>query len=426
MSPFNESVTHVLVGYGAAMLPELEERLPEGSLLILEELSIIEARGAREEAARFRCVARLLEAPTQDEDHPERLVAALVRPARVQAVIPGVEYGVVGAAALAEAWGLPGAGLAAARAFRDKAVLRTVAGEAGIAQPRWATVTGPDDVENFRRRYGGACVLKPANRQASVGVQLLEPQDDAHALWAHTAGAEETRQRVPYGGADRFLAEERLHGPEVSVEALVHRGEVGFRNVTAKTVQGSRYPVELAHAVPAGLPAATEESLYEALRQLVKASGFQDGVLHAEWILGDGGPYLVECAGRMPGDSIPSLIDIAYGGSLVGDLLGILEGRGPVGAREPVRGAAIRFLNAPPGVVEAVLGEDQARGCAGVHSLHVKAVPGTTVGRTTSSWERVGQVIAAGADGAEAAHNAEAAAGRIRVRTAGGPEDGRP
>src|SRR6476660_9230551 len=101
MSPFNESVTHVLVGYGAAMLPELEERLPEGSLLILEELSIIEARGAREEAARFRCVARLLEAPTQDEDHPERLVAALVRPARVQAVITGVEYGVVGAAALA-------------------------------------------------------------------------------------------------------------------------------------------------------------------------------------------------------------------------------------------------------------------------------------------------------------------------------------
>jgi len=418
----HDNVTHVLVGYGAWILPELEERLPERSVLILEEPSVVEARGAREMAARFRCVAELLEAPTQDEEHPERIVAALPRPPRVRAVIPAVEYGVVSAAALAEAWGVPGAGLAAARVFRDKALLRTVAGKAGLAQPEWAGVQGPDEVERFRAEHGAACVIKPANRQASLGVQLLDPEDDAHALWAHTAGASETRQRASYEGADRYLVEQRIYGPEVSVEALVHQGAVGFRNITAKTVQGSRYPVELAHTVPADLPAATEAALYEAVQVLASAAGFENGVLHAEWLLADGGPYLVECAARLPGDGIPGLIDLAYGGNFVADLLGILEGRGPVVARDAVAGAAVRFLSAPPGVVEAVDGEEEARQAKGVHQVHLNVAPGATVRPTTSSWERAGQLIATGADGTEAARNAEAAAGLLTFRSAGAVE----
>lgn len=421
----HDTITHVLVGYGAWILPELEERLPERSVLILEEPGVIEARGARRLAARFRCVAELLEAPTQDEEHPERIVATLARPPRVRAVLPAVEYGVVTAAGLAEAWGLPGAGLAAARVFRDKALLRTVAGEAGLAQPKWADVRGPEEVEHFRAEHGAACVLKPANRQASLGVQLLDPEDNAYALWAHTAGASETRQRARYEGADRFLVEQRMYGPEVSVEALVHQGVVGFRNITSKTVQGSRYPVELAHTVPAELPSATEAALHEAVQLLASAAGFENGVLHAEWILGDGGPYLVECAARLPGDGITVLIDLAYGGNFVADLLGILEDQGPAAERDPVAGAAVRFLSAPPGVVEAIHGEDQARQAKGVHQVHLNIAPGDTVRPTISSWERVGQLIATGADGAEAAHNAEAAAGCLTFLRAGGAEDER-
>ena len=419
----NDSVTHVLVGFGAWILPELEERLPEGSVLILEEPSVIEARRAREQAAKFRCVADLLEASTQDEEHPERIVAAVPRPPQVRAVMPGVEYGVVSAAALADAWGVPGAGLAAARVFRDKARLRAVAGAAGIAQPAWAEVSGPDEVERFRAEHGRACVIKPANRQASLGVQLLEPEDDVHAVWAHTAGVSEARQRARYeGAADRYLVEQRLYGPEVSVEVLVHEGVVGFRNITAKTVLESRYPVELAHTVPARLPAAVEEELYRAVGLLAEAAGFRNGVLHAEWILGDGGPYLVECAGRLPGDNIPQLIDLAYGGSLSGDMFGILEGGGPVGPRNPLGGAAIRFLSAPPGVVSEVLGEEEARAAKGVQSVHVGVEPGATVRPTTSSWERAGQVIATGADGPDAAANADAAAGLISVVCTDVPE----
>ncbi|HEX2809577.1 MAG TPA: hypothetical protein VHN80_25725 [Kineosporiaceae bacterium] len=84
-------------------------------------------------------------------------------------VLPGTEYGVVAAAALAEAWGPPRAGLVAARAFRDKARLRTVAGQTALRQPQGQLVTTATQVAHWWSAWGGHCVLKPANRQASLG-----------------------------------------------------------------------------------------------------------------------------------------------------------------------------------------------------------------------------------------------------------------
>lgn len=136
------AVTHVLVGFSAGLLADLDRLLPARSVLVLEEPAVIAARNAGELAARYGCVAELRPAPTQDEERPERLVAAVPRPPALRAVIPAVEYGVVGAAALAEAWDVPGAGTAAARVMRDKALLRGTAGPGGVDQPDWAPTEG--------------------------------------------------------------------------------------------------------------------------------------------------------------------------------------------------------------------------------------------------------------------------------------------
>jgi biotin carboxylase len=328
-----------------------------------------------------------------------------------------VEYGVVLAAALAEEWGLPGAGLAAARTFRDKASLRARVATTGIAQPAWALVAGPEEVERFRARHGVDCVLKPANRQASVGVQILGADHDARSAWPHTALAGEPRLRARDRGVARVLVEERLRGPEVSVETLVQDGATRLVNVTGKTVQRSRFPVELGHTVPADLPAGTIHELIASTRDLVTVTGFRCGILHAEWILVDGRPHLVECAARLPGDGIVTLIDLAYGGSLVRGLLDVLAGETPAPARTAIGGSAIRFLVAEPGTVTSIDGEDAARSLSGVHEVHIGVSPGGTVGTTTNSWDRAGHVIATGADGPAAARLAERAAALIRIRT---------
>jgi len=410
-------VTHVLVGYSPVMLGKLDALLPERSVLVLEEPAVIEARGITEAITRNPSVALLLPVPSQDEENPHRAVEAVPRPPKVRVVVPVVEYGVVVAAALAEAWGLPGAGPKAARVLRDKSLLRRTAEGTTIAQPAWALVEGPQEVERFRSAHGGECVLKPANRQASLGVQLLGPQDDVRAAWAHTTDADEATLRAQYPGTARFLAEQRLHGPEVSAEVLVHEGIVGFTNITAKSVQDSRHPVEVGHALPADLPPETVSALHGSIRALVAATGFGSGVLHSEWILVDGQPHLVECAGRLPGGAITVLIDLAYDTHILKLLLGVLEGTGPAEQLPCVTGAAVRFLVAPAGLVEETAGVDEARNSDGVYEVHLGTAPGDTVRPTTSSWERAGYVIATGADAAAAARRAGHAAAKITIRT---------
>jgi biotin carboxylase len=406
----------VLVGFASSMLPYLAE-LGEGSVLFVEEPDVARIRRADERARAVPAVAGVVEVASQNESDL-LWTRQLTRPRDVIAVIPAVEYGVVGAAALAEHWGLPGAGLAAACTLRDKARLRKVAGEAGIPQPDWSLVQDPAELAQFRATHGGHCVLKPTDRQGSLGVRLIGPDDDVTDVWQATIEVRESRLRTErLASPARWLAEGLLDGPEFSVEALVHNGHVIFSNVTGKQVAPGPYPVEIGHVVPALISADLRARLDAATAQLVNAVGFVTGVVHAEWICPSLVPHLVECAGRLPGDGIAVLIDLAYGGRLGRDLLTLLAGRALARPDRATGGAAVQFLLPAPGVVTAVDGIERARQLPGVQGIDLNLRPGDVVVPMRSSTDRVGSVLATGPDAGTAQRRAADAAAAIRITT---------
>jgi biotin carboxylase len=401
------------------VLADLDGLLPAGAVLVLEEPDVIEARDVLAKVKSHPCVAGVMAAATQDEPHAERLTELIRRPPHVQAVMPAVEYGVVGAAVLAHAWELPGAGPAAARTLRDKIAMRVAADAGGLAQPRWMIASTADDVGEFRDRYGRRCVLKPANRQASLGVRVLGRDDDVIAAWQHCTHSDEPMLRARYALPGRYLVEQRLKGPEVSVEALVHSGRIGFINITAKAVQPGISPVEMGHVVPARLAADVEAALAAQAQKLANITGFQSGVMHSEWILVEGRrPHFIECAARLPGDSIDLLIDLAYGGRFIRDYLEILEGRGPIPPRPKQTAGAIRFLTARPGKVREIAGRELASALPGVLEVALSVASGAVITPVTSSWSRLGHVIATGADDRVATQRAVAAASLITFEMA--------
>jgi biotin carboxylase len=410
--------TYVVVGYSADLLTDLDSLVPPGSVTLVEEADVIAGRQVRERAGTVRCLGEVLAAPMQDEANAGRLVSLVSRPAGVLAVIPANDYGVIAAATLAEAWTLPGAGVAAARVFRDKALLRQVAGVAGIPQPAWREVRDPGQLDAFRAAGDGTCVLKPTNRQASVGVQILGPDVDADGAWALTAGASEGTFRPGNASNAGYLAERVLRGPEMSAEVLVADHRIVFFNATAKNVLPGRHPVEMGHTVPALEDAGVGSLLEAGMQALVDATDFSAGVLHGEWILIEGVPHLVECAARLPGDYIVELISMAYDWSLLKGFLAVLSGEKIDDVRTPVRGAAIRYLSAPPGRVAEVRGAQEAARLDGVRDVLVRVIAGDTVEPITSSWQRPGHVIATGKDASRAASAAEAALARITLETA--------
>lgn len=400
----------LLIGFNSGVLGALDQVWPDGRVTVLEEPDLWENKGLAVKAERFSCIGEVILGRYQQSTD---FLDALTDAGSFTAVAPGLEYAVEASALAAERFGLPGAGTGAAAVLRDKLRLRELTSEHGVPGPRFTAVSSSADLESFA--VGGPCVLKPANRQASLGVVLMEAGDDAAEAWAQCVGADEGVQIADREMDWRYLAEERMVGPEFSTECLVRNGEILFLNVTRKETVSGRYPVEAGHVVPA--PGEDLVSWRESVQAFVKATGFGTGILHTEWIRVDGAPHLVESAGRPPGDRIIDLIDLAHRTDLTERWIRLLAGEESEPVGEPELGAAIRFLLPAPGVVESVTGTDRAEAADGVRRVEVTAVPGNTLGALTSSWHRGGSVIATGADGAEAEERARSAAALISFET---------
>lgn len=406
----------VVAGYLLPLVKTIEEMYPDFDVVVVEDADVVE-RSRFGPALRASTARELITWP-YPLAHAADAFHHRYRDLDVRAVLPGVEYAVPFAARLAERYGVPGATLGAANLLRDKALLRAVSREAGVANPAVAEVDDLEAVRGFLREHPGPVVLKPANRQASVGVRIVRDPDDVESAWTQALSQEEARY-VAYDGLPlRMLVEEFVAGPEFSVEMLLDAGRPLFANVTGKLLHPGDRPIELGHVVPADIPAALAEELVSATECLMDVIGFGSGLTHCEWIVRDGVPYLVECAGRMPGDGIVDLIERAWPIDLVRRYVTVMLGgtRDPA-PRVPLGGAAVLYPAVPPGVIESIDGLDEARAVPGVHQSVCVLAVGDRVNELRSSWDRVVGAAATGPTTADALAAAWSAVARIAIKT---------
>ncbi|RLP96085.1 ATP-grasp domain-containing protein [Micromonospora sp. CV4] len=407
----------VMVGSALDLLRGLGDVLPAGSVVVVEEPDLIRRHDLERRYAALPIVSRLVPAGYQTGLDPAALLAREPGLAAARLVVPGQEYGVLAAAQLAGALGLPGAGVKAAEIFTDKHRMRVLAAAAGLTNPAFALVTTAAEASEFARRQGGRCVLKPTRRAGSLGVQIVDDPALVAAAWAASADPETPPDAIAHDLPTAVLAEQVLIGTEHSVELLIVEGEVRFGNVTDKRVLTGGRPVETGHTVPSALPGDARRELLDVATRLAGAADFGTGVLHSEWIRTADGPALVECAARLPGDLIAVLISVAYECGFVGAYLRTLRGERPALPAGPSCAAAVEFLLAPPGTVTAVDGVRAASRVPGVLDVTVGVTVGDRVAQVTSSGRRSGQVLAWGADPAEATGAVARAAAQIRITT---------
>lgn len=415
-------MTTLIVGCGTKLIGSLRDQLPHERLLVVEHPQLIEQRDYRTTLRSYANVAGLW--PHDYLRDPSGLVTALPSDAQVTRVLPATdETSTVGAAHAADALGLPGAGVRAAEIFYDKIELRRASDQAGIANPRWREVRSLAELMTAASQIGGETgwVVKPTRRSGSQGVTVLGPGDASGLAdaWQHATTAE-GRVRIDPPPSTRYLVEERLSGTEVSVECLVATGDIAFGSVTAKRVQPGMHPVEIGHVVPSYLEAPAVKDLLGCMQALVTAVGFEHGILHGEWMVTEQGPVLIECAGRLAGDRITDLVTLAFDAPFMAGyatlMAGDLHRDVPVMPAMPVRAAAISFLVAQrAGVVADVIGVSEARSTVGVEAAEVRVAPGDSVKPARASRDRIGHVLATGADPATAWRNAQDAAGKIEI-----------
>jgi len=406
----------ILVGYSRAWLGALAKFEPGRSLIFVEEPDVIRKRDVWSEIADSTPVRELIEWEYQLDASADRFYHRHRHP-RPAAVVPVVEYSVPFAARLAERFGVAGAGYGAARLLRDKHLLRQVTSAAGIPNPRSVAVSGPAEVRAFMAEIGGPIVLKPANRQASVGTRIVSGPHEIDEAWIECTDQDEGVYFPDRPMPLHMLAERFVRGEEFSVEMMVRGGRPVFGAATRKFLFAGPRPVERGHLHPADVGAELTGRLVADTARVLDAVGMDTGFAHCEWIVERGVPQLVECAGRLAGGGIMDIVGLAWQYDVFGQYLAMMRGEPPADA-PPVaaRYAAAWLSRAPAGEVVSVEGVEEARAASGVHLCSVAVEPGEHVHELRSSWDRVALVKAEGATPAEALANARRAIERIVIR----------
>jgi phosphoribosylamine-glycine ligase len=403
-----------MIGRNRSFITSLERAMPDTELYVLEEPDLHERHIKTPFHSKILRETRV--GTYQQSDGLVDVAKQWNDEIGFDVVLPGVEYAVMGAGLVAKELGLRYLGEKAVLCLTNKLRLRELCKHYNIPHPRFMRVESVQDVHNFFN--GKPIVIKPANRQASAGVIKIEQSHEIENAFFEMITTDEGHKIANRSMKWEYMAEDYMEGFEVSVESIVQNGSAIFHNITGKITTKGRYFVELGHVVPAILSLEQKEELYKNQNLLISALEAKDGILHAEWKITEEGPKLIECAGRVAGDSILDLIELAYGFNVYATYVKILSGQIVNVPQKPSQGACIRFFEPSPGILKEIRGTEIFHQ-SDPHLIEYKLTvePGDTITPINSSWARVGHVIVTGKDEYEAQEKAEIMVNNIQFYT---------
>lgn len=268
----------------------------------------------------------------------------------------------------------------------DKGEMIRVFREKGVACPWFFIVENADELDRIKDRLTYPCIVKPTDNSGSRGVYKIENEAQLAEAVSYSSGC---------GRSGRVIIEEYLSGSEVSVETFCVNGEAHVLAVTDKLTTGAPYYVELGHNQPCMLPEAARADIAALAKKAVLAVGIENGPGHVEIMYTPKGARMIELGARMGGDFITTdLVPLSTG---IDMLLATLEcacGKQPALEPKWQKGAAIRYLRAPLGVIRAIRGVAEAEALPGVRQVGIVHGVGEESKEIKSSGDRVGYVIA--------------------------------
>src|SRR5262249_575429 len=128
------------------------------------------------------------EADVVDFGHVADAVAAARRIAPDGGLTIASDRAVPVVAAVADALGLPAIGRETARVGTNKLAMRRRLEEAGVPQPRYTAIRGPDDVNAALDEIGPPAVVKPVDCAGQRGLSLVRETEDMDAAVAEALG----------------------------------------------------------------------------------------------------------------------------------------------------------------------------------------------------------------------------------------------
>ncbi|MDC6169159.1 ATP-grasp domain-containing protein [Paucibacter sp. XJ19-41] len=308
---------------------------------------------------------------------------------------------------------LPGPSPEATRVATHKRWMREAFARHGVPCPVFGHADSLAQAIRLARALPGDAIFKPALSHGGRGVsRVAQGADEATLNTAFEHALRHTR-------ADGVMVEAFVDGPEFSVETLSWRGQTRVIAITEKLTSGAPHYVEIGHRQPSVRSAADQARLAETAVAAVQALGITNAAGHSEMRLGPDGPVMMETGARLGGGFITSdLVPLSTGIDLVEAALAVALGREPdLRPQRPPGAAAIRFVTAAPGIVEAISGLAELQARPGVERAELYCQVGDLVPPLTDASARCGHIICSAASAELAASAASEALVGLRLQT---------
>lgn len=343
---------------------------------------------------------------------------------RFEGVFTFSESGVLAVAAVAEALGLPGIGVEAARASRNKLLMRQAHEREGAAHPSFRFVTDEASALAAADEFGYPVIVKPTLGAASNYVFRADNAAELRERYAQAAQGltELSWYAMEADGLDLgphgLLVESFLDGDEFLIEALAWDDEVYLGSIVDRvTAEGDTFDDDVHHA-PTALTPAQVEAVHEVVAAGARAQGLRRSVMHAEVRFHEGRPHLVEIAVRPGGGGLDHMARISAGYDPIAAVADVARGVRPqAGHYRPtgVHTAAMCLLPPASGRVEHVHVPEGMADREDLFFLKITAKPGDLVRRPPAGNSILGFLGVTGTSLQDAMSTAEELAAQVRA-----------
>jgi biotin carboxylase len=313
----------------------------------------------------------------QPEKAARRIVQqSLVRP--VDGIIALGDRATTTAAYAARALGITYNSPQAVQNCRSKLRQREILRDAGLPVPGFFSFRLDKKLDKVIPRVQFPCVIKPLRLAAGQGViRANNPEEFQAAVGRIGALLKSPEIQVTREeDLDRLLVERYVPGSEVAVEGLLTRGNLRILGVFDKPdpLEGP-YFEETIYVVPSRLPDEVYDRVLECAATTVRALGLTHGPVHAEFRVNEQGPWVLETSPRPIGGLCSRALRFGPERKLLEEIL-VRHALGMPGSdfeREDGASGVMMIPVPKSGVLERVVGEEEARATPGIEDIQITA-----------------------------------------------------
>lgn len=298
------------------------------------------------------------------------------------------DFSVLTMSRIAQEMHLPGINYEAAKRIKNKAAVRKCLYDAHADDTGYSfEINSLEEIPQILPQVKFPIMMKPCDGSGSRGASRVDRAEEFVKACEFAMSGSITH---------RAVAEPFVEGKEYGVESFVDNGEIHILGIMQKDMTLPPYYAELGHAIPSGLPQATEEKIRTCVHKALVALGVNHGSVNMDLLLSESGDvHIVDVGARMGGNLIGSHIipmgtGVDYMGNMIRAAVGDATDYTPLHEPKPV---ATKLLALTPGKVKALPNFEQIAKQYDVtieHHLHV----GDTINEYHTNLDGCGYVVA--------------------------------